>query len=58
MVELWVLHIVSMRQTFDQSLIKILPGVKEVWSGHVLGMDRWTEGRADRQTDGGHSYTM
>ena len=29
-------HIVSLRQTFDQSLIKILLGVKEIWSGHEI----------------------
>ena len=29
-VELWAMHIISLRQTFDQTLMKIFPGV---WSG-------------------------
>ena len=29
-LELWVLHIISLRQTFDQRLKKIIPGVKEI----------------------------
>ena len=33
MIELWVLHIISLRGTFDQSLMKILQGVKEIRSG-------------------------
>ena len=42
MVEVWVLHIVSLRQTFELSLIKILPGVKEIWSGHeIQGSYSW-----------------
>ena len=42
MVDLWVLHIVSLRQTYDQSLKKILPGVQEIWSGHeIQGSNPW-----------------
>ena len=42
MVELLVRHIVSLRLTFDQRLMKILPGVKEIWSGHeIKGSDSW-----------------
>ena len=29
-VELWAMHIISLRQSFDQTLMKIFPGV---WSG-------------------------
>ena len=36
MVELWVLHIISLRWTFDQSLMKILPGIKEILSGQEI----------------------
>ena len=28
------MHIVSLRQTFDQTIMKVLPGLKEIWSGH------------------------
>ena len=30
---LWVLHIDSLRRTFDQSLMKIFQRVQEIWSG-------------------------
>ena len=33
MVDLWVLHINSLRRTFDQSLMKIFQMVQEIWSG-------------------------
>ena len=40
--ELWVLHIISLRQTFDQSLKKILPEVKEIWRRHrIQGSNSW-----------------
>ena len=39
---LWVLHIISLTQTFDQCLKKILPGVKEIWSRHhIQGSNSW-----------------
>ena len=42
MVELRVLHIVSLRQTYDQSLRKILPGVQEILCGHeIQGSNPW-----------------
>ena len=34
MLELWVLHIASLRQTFDQSFMKIFQRVQEIWSKH------------------------
>ena len=46
MVELWVLHIDSLRRTFDQSLIKIFQRVQEIWSGQ----ESVTEGQTDGQT--------
>ena len=55
MVELRVLHIVSLRRTFDQSLMKIFPGVKEIWSRHESVTDGQMEGRTDRLTDRGYS---
>ena len=43
MVELLILHIVSLRWTFDQSLKKILPLVWEIQSGHeIQGSNLWT----------------
>ena len=40
--ELWVLHIISLRQTFDQCLKKILTWVKEIWSRHqIQGSNSW-----------------
>ena len=39
---LWVLDIVPLRWTFDQSLEKILPGVKEIQSVHKIeGSNLW-----------------
>ena len=35
-VESWILHNVSLRQTSDQNFMKILPGVKEIWSRHKI----------------------
>ena len=32
MLELWVLHIASLTQTFDQSFMKIFQTVQEIWS--------------------------
>ena len=41
----WVMgsaHHLSLRQTFDQHLKKILPGVKEIWSRHqIQGSNLW-----------------
>ena len=44
----WVLHINSLRQTFDQSLMKIFQRVQEIWSRQ--------ESVTERQTDEGHFY--
>ena len=30
MVDLWILNVISLRGTFDQSLMKIFPGIKEM----------------------------
>ena len=49
MVDLWVLHIDSLRQTFDQSLMKIFQRVREIWSGQESVMDE-TDGQTDGQT--------
>ena len=46
MVDLWVLHIDSLRRTFDQSLMKIFQRVQEIWSGQ----ESVTEGQTDGQT--------
>ena len=45
MVDLWVLHIDSLRRTFDQSLMKIFQRVQEIWSRQESVM----EGRTDRR---------
>ena len=52
MVDLWVLHIDSMRQTFDQSLMKIFQTVQEIWSGQESVTEGQTDGQTDKQTDG------
>ena len=52
MVDLWVLHINSLRRTFDQSLMKIFQRVQEIESVTEGQMDR----RMDRRTDEGHFY--
>ena len=52
MVDLWVLHIDSLRRTFDQTLMKIFQRVQE----KVLRKDRWTDRRMDGRTDEGHFY--
>ena len=46
MVDLWVLHIDSLRLTFDQSLMKIFQRVQEIWSGQ----ESVSEGQTDGQT--------
>ena len=60
MVDLWVLHIDSLRQTFDQSLMKIFQRVQEIWSRQESVMegqtDRQTDRQMDRRTDEGHFY--
>ena len=45
MVDLWVLHIDSLRRTFDQSLMKIFQRVQEIWSGQ----ESVTEGQTNGQ---------
>ena len=41
-VELWVLHIISLRQTFDPNLINIFQRVQEIWSEHeIQGSNSW-----------------
>ena len=40
--ELWVLYIISLRQTFDPKLINIFQRVQEIWSEHeILGSNSW-----------------
>ena len=60
MVELWVLHIISLRRTFDQSLMKFFQRVQRCGADtKVLQTDKWTDGVTDGQIDGqkdGHSY--
>ena len=51
MVDLWVLHIHSLRQTFDQSLMKIFQSVQEIWSGQESVMEGQTDGRTGGWTD-------
>ena len=48
MDDLWVLHIDSLRRTFDQTLMKIFQRVQEIWRGQESVM----EGQMDGQTDG------
>ena len=45
MVDLWVLHIDSLRRTFDQSLMKIFQRVQEIWSRQESVMEGWTDGQ-------------
>ena len=52
MVELWVLHIDSLRRTFDQSVMKIFQRVQEIWNGQESVMEGQTDGLTDRQMDG------
>ena len=49
----WVLHMDSLRQTFDQSLIKIFQRIHEIWSRQ----ESVKEGQLDGRTDEGHFYT-
>ena len=35
------MHIISLRQTFDQTLMKILPGVKEIYSKPEIENSNW-----------------
>ena len=55
MLELWVLHIDLLRQTFDQSFMNIFQRVQEIWGEHerdgwhsivtlTLSLDRWVIG--------------
>ena len=55
-VDLWVLHIDSLRRIFDQSLMKIFHRVQEIWSGQESVMEGQTDGGTDKQTDEGHFY--
>ena len=52
MVDLWVLHIDSLRYTFDQSLMKIFQRVQEIWCRKESVMEGQTDGQTDRWTDG------
>ena len=51
MVDLWILHIDSLRQTFGQSLTKIFQRVQEIWSGQESVTEGQTEEQTDRQRD-------
>ena len=43
----WVLHMVSLRGTFEMGLMKIVQRVQEIWSGHKSVTEgQW---RTDRQ---------
>ena len=53
---LWVLHIDSLRRTFDQCLMKIFQRVQEIWSGQESVTEGLTDGWTDRWTDEGHFY--
>ena len=52
MVDIWVLHIDSLRRTVDQSLRKIFQRVREIWSGQESVMEGQTDGRTDGQMEG------
>ena len=60
MADLWILHIDSLRRTFDQSFMKIFRRVQEIWSGQESvtegHTDGQTDGQTDRWTDKGHFY--
>ena len=45
----WILHIDSLRRTFDQSLMKILQRVQEICSGQESVMEGQTDGQTDRR---------
>ena len=52
MVDLLVLHIDSLRQTFDQTLIKSFDGFRRYGSDKkVLRKDKRMDRRTDRRTD-------
>ena len=41
-VELWVLHIISLKRTFEPNLINIFQRVQEIWSEHeIQGSNSW-----------------
>ena len=42
----------SLRQTFDQSLMKIFQRVQEIWSGQESVTEGQRDGQTDRQTEG------
>ena len=50
MVDLWVLHIDSLRRTFDQSLMKIFQRVQEIDMERTRKCYGRTDGRTDGQT--------
>ena len=58
MVDLWVLHIDSLRRTFDQSLMKIFQRIQEIWSGQESVTEGQTDRWMDRWTDEGHFYNL
>ena len=47
----WILHIDSLRRTFDQTLMKIFQRVQEIWSGQESVTEGHTDGQTDGQTD-------
>ena len=51
MVKLCVLHLVLLRQTFDQSLMKIFQRVQEIWIGHESVTDRQMDRRMGGRID-------
>ena len=57
-IEMCVLHVVSMRWTSDIDFIKIYPGIQEIWSGHENVTYRRTDGRTDVRTDGRTRVTL
>ena len=47
MVHLWILHIDSLRRTFDQSVMKIFQRVQEIWSGQESVTDGQRDGLSE-----------
>ena len=51
------LHSASLRGTFEKSLMKIVPRIQDIWSGHESVTNRMTDSQlTDGLTDEGHSY--
>ena len=52
MVELWVLHVISLWRAFDQSLLKIFERVQEIRSGQEsVKYGQMEDGRTSSQMD-------